>query len=169
MIDRQVSRPMKSASCSGPIGWWAPSRMALSIAVDRADALMERVDRLVDHRQQDAVDDEAGEILREHRRVLPSCATKPCAAAKVVVVGGDAADQLDQLHDRNRVHEVDADEALRPVGGEAASRVIEIDEVLVASIASGFSVPPRRAKISRLTASFSVAASMTRSLSASPS
>ena len=32
MIDRQVSRPMKSASSSGPIGWLAPSRMALSIA-----------------------------------------------------------------------------------------------------------------------------------------
>ena len=32
MMARQVSRPMKSASCSGPIGWFAPSRIALSIA-----------------------------------------------------------------------------------------------------------------------------------------
>src|SRR6185503_6561988 len=30
--------------------------------LDRADALIERVDGLVDHRQQDAVDDEGGEI-----------------------------------------------------------------------------------------------------------
>ena len=32
-------------------------------ALDRADALVERVDRLVDHRQQDAVDDEGREVL----------------------------------------------------------------------------------------------------------
>ena len=31
MSDRQVSRPMKSASWSGPIGWLAPSRIAVSI------------------------------------------------------------------------------------------------------------------------------------------
>ena len=32
MIARQVSRPMKSASSSGPIGWLAPSFIAVSIA-----------------------------------------------------------------------------------------------------------------------------------------
>jgi hypothetical protein len=31
--------------------------------IDRADAFVKRVDRLVDHRQQDAVDDEGREIL----------------------------------------------------------------------------------------------------------
>ena len=31
ITERQVSRPMKSASCSGPIGWLAPSRIAVSI------------------------------------------------------------------------------------------------------------------------------------------
>ena len=46
----------------------------------------------------------------------------------------------------------------------AASRVIEIDEVLVASSADGLSVNP--AKIRHFTASLSVAASMTRSASA---
>ena len=51
----------------------------------------------------------------------------------------------------------------------AASRVIEIDEVLVARIASGFSAGQRSAKILRLTSSFSVAASITRSQSARPS
>ena len=51
----------------------------------------------------------------------------------------------------------------------AARRVIEIDEVLVASSAPGFSVPLSRPKISPLTASFSVAASITRSQSARPS
>ena len=48
----------------------------------------------------------------------------------------------------------------------AARRVIEIDEVLVASIASGLQLTGRApVKILRLTASFSVAASITRSQS----
>ena len=46
-----------------------------------------------------------------------------------------------------------------------ASRVMEIDEVLVASIAVFFSFGQRSVKILRLTASSSVAASMTRSAS----
>ena len=46
-----------------------------------------------------------------------------------------------------------------------ASRVIEIEEVLDATIASGFSSGQRAAKTRRLVASFSVAASITRSQS----
>ena len=52
---------------------------------------------------------------------------------------------------------------------DEASRVIEIDEVLVATIVSGFSTGQSSEKILRLTSSFSVAASITRSQSASPS
>ena len=47
----------------------------------------------------------------------------------------------------------------------AASRVIEIDEVLQAMIAAGFSCGTSFLKISRLTSSFSVAASITMSQS----
>ena len=50
---------------------------------------------------------------------------------------------------------------------EAASRVIEIEEVLVPTIASGFRPGQRSAKILRLTSSFSEADSMTRSQSPS--
>ncbi len=32
MMSRQTSRPMKSASASGPIGWFMPSFMTVSIA-----------------------------------------------------------------------------------------------------------------------------------------
>jgi hypothetical protein len=46
---------------------------------------------------------------------------------------------------------------------EDASRVIEIDEVLVARIASDFKDEQSSLKILRLTSSFSVAVSMTRS------
>src|SRR5215475_7573141 len=51
----------------------------------------------------------------------------------------------------------------------AASRVIEIDEVLEATSASAFRTAQRSWKILRLTSSFSVAVSITRSQSASPS
>ena len=51
---------------------------------------------------------------------------------------------------------------------EAASRVIEIDEELVATIASGFSTAQTSWKILRLTSSFSTAVSITRSQSDKP-
>ena len=47
--------------------------------------------------------------------------------------------------------------------------MIDSDDVLVARIASGLRTGASAAKISRFTASFSVAASMTRSASARPS
>ena len=83
--------------------------------LDVADALIERVDRLVDHRQQDAVDDEGGKILR-HRDLLAELGDELLGRFEGGVVGGDAADHLDQLHQRHRIHEMNADEALRPVG-----------------------------------------------------
>src|SRR5580698_10918469 len=52
---------------------------------------------------------------------------------------------------------------------DAASRVIEIDEVLEATIASGFSTAQTSWKILRLISSFSTAVSITRSQSASAS
>ncbi len=83
--------------------------------LDIADALIERVDRLVDHRQQNAVDDEGGEILR-HRDLLAELGDELLGRFEGGVIGGDAADHLDQFHQRHRIHEMDADEALRPVG-----------------------------------------------------
>src|SRR5581483_2415016 len=87
----------------------------------RADALIERVDRLVDHRQQDAVDDEGREVLRDGD-ALAEALHEALGRRESLVLGGDAADQLDQLHHRHRVHEVDADEALRPVRGGGETR-----------------------------------------------
>ncbi len=59
-----------------------------------------------------------------------------------------------------------ADEQFRP-SVVAASRVIEMDDVLVATRAPGFSLGHKLAKIFRLMLSSSVAASMTRSQSTS--
>ena len=56
--------------------------------------------------------------------VLPQLLDELAAGVERRVVGGDAADQLDQLHHRHRIHEVNADELLRPVGrgGEPRDR-----------------------------------------------
>ena len=84
----------------------------------RADAFMQRVDRFVDHRQQDAVDDKGREILGDDRRLAEPVGQ---ALDDLVgrVVGGDAGDQFDQLHDRHRVHEMHAYEFFRAVRGRA--------------------------------------------------
>ena len=75
--------------------------------VDRAHALIEGVNRLVDHRQQDTVDHEGRKVLR-YGEVLPSVSTKFLVRLEGGVLGGDAADHLDQLHHRRRVHEMEA-------------------------------------------------------------
>jgi len=85
---------MKSASSSGPIGWCAPSFIA-DRCLDVADALIQRVDRLVDHRQQDTVDDEGREILG-YRDLLAELGDEGLGRVEGLVIGGDAADQLDQ-------------------------------------------------------------------------
>ena len=82
---------------------------------DVPDPLIERVDRLVDHRQQDAVHDERREVLR-HRDGLAELGDKGLARLERRIVGGNAADQFDQLHQRHRIHKMNPDEALRPVG-----------------------------------------------------
>ena len=61
---------------------------------------------------------------------------------------------------------MNADEALRMLGDEAR-RVIEIDDVLELTIASGLRKGRRPVNILRLTSSFSEAASMIRSQSPS--
>ena len=135
--------------------------MALSIDFDGADALIQRVDRLVDHRQQDAVDDEGREILRDGRD-LAEAFDELARSRERLVLGRDAADQLDQLHHRHRVHEMHADEALGPVGGGRQTR--DGDGRGVAGEHRAFlQLGSRSAKILRLTVSSSVAASMTRS------
>ncbi|CAD5252737.1 conserved hypothetical protein [Bosea sp. 62] len=89
--------------------------------LDRADALIERVDGLVDHRQQDAVDDEGREILGDRRRLVQR-RDEALGAFEGAVVRGDAADQLDELHQRYRVHEMDADEMLGAIGRRGEPR-----------------------------------------------
>ena len=90
---------------------------------DIADAFIERIAGLVDHRDQDAIDDKGGEVFGGG-----GCLTELFdhgeAALICLVISGDAADQLDQLHERNRVHKVKAHELFGAVRacGEAGDR-----------------------------------------------
>src|SRR5215211_3635805 len=128
--------------------------------LDIADSFIERIDRLVDHREQNAIDDKGGKIFGDRDR-FAELGHELFGGLESRIAGGNAADQLDQFHQRYRIHEMNTDETLRSV--DDASRVIEIEDVLVPMIASGFSVGQRLEKIARLTSSFSVAASITRS------
>ena len=69
MIATQVSRPIRSASASGPSGCAKPE---LRDRVDRlglGDAVVQRPDGLVDERHQDPVRDEAREVVGDGRRL----------------------------------------------------------------------------------------------------
>jgi hypothetical protein len=57
----------------------------------------------------------AGKILRDCNRLV-QLLHELAAGVEGRVIRRDAADQLDELHHRNRVHEVNADELFRPVG-----------------------------------------------------
>jgi len=91
--------------------------------LDGADAFVKRVDRFVDHRQQDTVDDKGRKIFGDGDS-LAKPAAKFLRRLKSFVLGGDAANKLDELHARHRIHEMNADEAFRPAGnrGEACDR-----------------------------------------------
>ena len=84
--------------------------------VDRTDALVEREARLVEHRHQHPVDDEAGDVARQHGLLAQLCGERPGGLVGRVR-GGEPADDLYQLHERRRVHEVHADHALGPGDG----------------------------------------------------
>ncbi len=80
----------------------------------RPDPFVQRIDRLVDHRHQDAVDDEGREILGGGRGLAKAVYHRK-AGFERLLVGRNAPDQLDELHHRDGVHEVEAHELFRPV------------------------------------------------------
>ena len=139
MIATHVSRPIRSASASGPIGWAKPSFAIVSIASGLGDAVVERPDRLVDERHQDAVRDEAGEVVRLGRR-LAELAREP-RSPRPSRRRSAAAHDLDELQHRHRVEEVHADHAVGPRRSRPRASVIGIEDVLDARIA------PRRQRL----------------------
>ena len=65
----------------------------------------------------------AGKVLRD-RHGLAELGDQLAGGVEGRVLCRDAADQFDELHARHRIHEMDADEMLRPVGdrGEPGDR-----------------------------------------------
>ena len=111
---------------------------------------------------EDPVDGEARRIL-DVDRGLADAPDEIRGARLRRVARQQPADQLDQRHDRHRIEEMHADEALRTRRCAAASAVIEIDEVFVASTACGAMISSACCMMRRLISRFSVAASITRS------
>ena len=162
MIATHVSRPIRSASASGPSGWAKPSLAIVSIASGLGDAVVQRPDGLVDERHQDPVRDEAGEVVRDGRR-LAELARELGDRAGGLVRGLAAADDLHELQHGHRVEEVHADDLVRPVrrGGERArsgSRTCSTRARPPAAASSS-----ARRKSSSLTSASSTTASIIRS------
>ncbi len=83
--------------------------------LDIRNPFIEGVNGLIDHRQQNAVDDEGREVFGIGGR-LPGALHKIDGGIESIVIGRDPANDFDKLHHRRRVHEVQADKAFRPVG-----------------------------------------------------
>ncbi len=103
--------------------------------IDGADAFIERVDRLVDHRQQDAVDDEGRKIFGDGDGLVEMRDEFLCRL-EGLFLRGDTAYELHQLHHRAGFMKwMPMNRSGRSVA--EASRVMDRDDVLVARIASG--------------------------------
>jgi len=111
--------------------------------------------------------DKGRKILRD-RDDLPSRVTNSFDASKVASSVAMPRNQFDQFHQRYRIHEVNADKALGPVGGCGQPR--DRDRRGVGSD-DGLRLQDRTdiVKNLRLISSFSTAVSITISQSASPS
>ena len=92
MTSRHTSSPMKSAGCSGPIGWFRPTRHRCRCPRP-SEASSARIDSA--ERHQDAVDDEPGPVGR-HDDLLAHLGGQLADRRLVWSVCGRAADQLDE-------------------------------------------------------------------------
>ena len=81
----------------------------------RDTRFVENADAVVEERNQDAVDDEAGRVVAADRRLAETRAEGVRGLERVL--GSElGADDLDERHQRGRVEEVHAEDALRPLG-----------------------------------------------------
>ena len=82
--------------------------------IDGTHAFIQRVNRLIDHRQQNAIDDKGRKIFR-YRNRLAKAGDKGPRRFKGRVFRRNTADQLDELHLRHRIHKVNTDKAIRTI------------------------------------------------------
>ena len=82
-IASDTSRPTRSSSASGPIGWPAPSRMQVSMSVGVHAGLFEQPHRAEQVREQQAVDDEARARRAPPRAVFSNASHSASARLRV--------------------------------------------------------------------------------------
>ena len=116
-----TSLPMKSLSSSGPIGWFSPSLAPVSMSSALpVDSMSAKIASLM-----------KGPSIRLTRKpgmsfdsmtVLPSSCGEGARRVVGGVIGLEAADDLDQAHDRDGREEMEADEPRRAVGRRGERR-----------------------------------------------
>ena len=113
-----MSRPIRSDSFSGPIGWAQPSSMPLSMSSRLA--MPDSNIRIADRRYGiSSAFTTKPERSWARMACLPSTfSAKVWARAERALGGGERRDQLDELLHRGRVEEVDADDLVGPRGGD---------------------------------------------------
>ena len=132
---RQTSRPTKSSSASGPIGWPAPSFMQASTSPASMPVRSMQPDGVEEVGEEQAVDDEAGLVGDLDRGLAERRAPGERPLAGAVGAVGEA--DLDQLHPRHRVEDVEAEEAAGDAAAPRRSRRSPSEEVVVARSALG--------------------------------
>ena len=126
MTPRQTSRPMKSASSSGPIGWFRPTfaPVSMSSAVPRPSSKA----RIASARN--------GIRIRltmkpgrsaETMTCLPMSAAIARTAPSVASLVADPRIELDERHHRDRAEEVHADEPRPPLLADRRRQPVDRD------------------------------------------
>ena len=111
-IAAETSRPTRSSSASGPIGWPAPSRMHVSMPVGSMPGLFEQPHGVEEVGEQQPVDDEPGHVGHLDGGLLERAAQRQRARAGLRG-GRGGKDQLDELHAGDGIEDVQPDEPLR--------------------------------------------------------
>ena len=114
-IAADTSSPTRSSSASGPSGWPAPSRMQVSIA--SGSSPVRSISRTASNRNGNSRRlTTKPAVSGTSTAVLPSASHSAYARARVAVRGRGREGELDQVHLRDRVEDVQPDEAVGPAG-----------------------------------------------------
>ena len=123
-LDERTVAALKARARKRGVSLEEEVRATLTAAVlARRDAFVKREDRFVDHRQQNSIGDESRIILAVERRFAHFLGKRANFFVSFVR-GGDAADDFDELHQRNRIHKMHPDDLFRSArhGGDFRDR-----------------------------------------------
>src|SRR5205807_106159 len=99
--------------------WMVHSQLEDSIdTLTRRNAFVKGENRFINHRHQDAIRNKTRRIVTVQRR-LSKFVSEPANLFISFIGGSKATDYFDQLHDWNRIHEVQANDFIRPARGRA--------------------------------------------------